>query len=179
MIDFEDRRFWVGLVLVLAALGMAYFVYQNYFWDECAGIEDPQLREECYTGKAVRNEDPSVCDRIEDLEGCDSCKNQVENAAGPAEIGGGGGSGDGGGGGSSTGFEIPEEGCDSLTGNERDWCYREMAVQESDPSLCLFIVDEYYKDSCYRYIAMTTGDSSYCDLMFSVKRKNWCHEAID
>lgn len=175
MIDYGDRRFWVGLVLVLAALIAAYFVYQNYFWDECAGIEDPQLRQECYTGKAVRDRDPSVCEKIEDPEGCDTCRSQVEEAVPDAS---GGTVGESGGGG-STGFEVPEEGCEIFTGNERDWCYREMAVQEADPSICTMIVDSYYRDSCYRYIAITTGDSSYCDYMSNVKRKDWCHEAID
>jgi len=92
----------------------------------------------------------------------------------PSESGGGSGGGGSGGGTSS------EPGmCGEFTGNEKDWCFRDIAILETDHTICLNIVDEYYKDSCYRYIAINTGDSSYCDYMADHDRRLWCHEVID
>ncbi|MCK4635167.1 MAG: hypothetical protein KAT37_04830 [Candidatus Aenigmarchaeota archaeon] len=176
-----DKRFLITLPIVLIILFCLYFFLQTdvFNTDECARIENPYLREKCYRDKAIDKGDPSICENIEDEEGCDSCRNEVEEAL---ESGGGGsggeGSGDGGGG--TTGDpEIPEEGCEVLSGSDRDWCFREMAVGQTDPSICLEIIDDYYRDSCYRYIAMDTGDSSYCDYMEDSKRRKWCHEAVD
>lgn len=178
MIDFGDRKFWAGLAFVFVFLLAAYIAFHQgfLFWfDECAAIENPELREECYTGKAVDNADPTVCDNIEDKEGCDLCKGQVEDAV---SSGGGGGSSSSDGGGGGTDYEVSEEGCSALTGNVRDWCYRELAIQEMDPSICLMISDEYYRDSCFKYIAEATGDPSYCEYMQDAERRKWCHEVL-
>ena len=179
-----DKKFWAGIMIVLVVLLALYFIFSlgifSDFTDECARIENPYLREKCYRDKAIEKGDSSICDNIEDEEGCDSCRNEVEEvleSGGGGSAGGGGGSGDGGG--TTSEPEIPEEGCEVLSGSERDWCFREEAVEQGDPSICLFIQDEYYMDSCYRYIAMDTGDSSYCDYMEDSKRRKWCHEAVD
>ena len=178
-----DKKFWIWILIVLVVLLALYLIFSldifRDFTDECARIENPYLREKCYRDKAIDKGDPSICENIEDKDGCDSCRNEVEEALESGGSGsGGGGSGDGGGG-STDNPEIPEEGCEALSGSDRDWCFREMAVEQTDPSICLEIIDDYYRDSCYRYIAMDTGDSSYCDYMGNIKRRKWCHEAVD
>jgi len=176
----------VSIPIILAVLISVYYIFTLDFfsYDECATIEDPILRKECYAGKAIRGSDPSICDNIGEEEDCEECKEVLEQVL---ETGGSGG----GGGGSSSedssgGSEITEEEqedpfdvCEALPGSEKDWCIRDIAVQEGNPSICLLVDDPYYRDSCYRFIALDTGESSYCDYMEDGKRRKWCHEAFD
>jgi len=181
---YNDRKFLVGMLVVLiVSSGLYLFFSQKFFSDECFGIQDPYLKEKCYRDKALSNKDPSICDKIENKEGCDACRKEVEDILAPElDLGGGGGGGDGGGGdeggGSSGGgeTELPQ-GCDSIEDpDEKDWCYRNEALEKLDVSICLKIIDDYYRDSCYRYFAIKTGDPSYCDYMEDRERRQWCHE---
>ncbi|UCG95189.1 MAG: hypothetical protein JSV92_04050 [archaeon] len=182
----EHKRFLVSIPIVLVVLLGLYYAFTSGLLsgiiDECAGIEDPRLRYECYTGKAIRDKDPSTCDNIDDREACDECHMEVQEAILEKNRDSGGGSvggDDSGGGESGEESEGPFEACEALSGNEKDWCIRNIAVEEGDPSVCLMVEDSYYRDSCYRFIALEKDDSSYCDYMKDEDRRIWCHEALD
>jgi len=170
------------LIIVLIALIGLYFFLPT-LTDKCAGIKDPYLREKCYKNEAIEKKDPSICDKIEDKDGCNTCKKEVqdilasenENVSGKSVPVSGSG---GGGGGSGESSEDTELGCEAFSGNQRDWCYRDEAIEDKDPSFCLKIQDSYNRDSCYRYLALETGDESYCDYMQDEFRRLWCHEAL-
>jgi len=182
--NMEYRKLLITILIVLAFI-VAYFFLT---WDECAGIKDPYLRERCYTKKALERKDPKICDKIEDKDGCATCKKEVEDLIEleknesnesvpriplPGIPGGGGG-----GGGESEENKSGEINCESLTGNRRDWCFRDKALENNDPSFCLKIQDSYNKDSCYRYLALANNDPSYCDYMEDDFRRTWCHEIL-
>lgn len=178
------KKFLVAIPVILAVLIAVYYVLNPGFFvfDECAGIKDPLLRKECYTGKAIRGGDSSICENIGEEDGCEECRDAVEQIMEPGVSGGGGSSSDDSDSGGSSGvgeFENPFEACEALSGSEKDWCIRDIAVEEGSPSVCLLVEDQYYRDSCYRFIALDTGDSSYCDYMKDAKRVKWCHEAFD
>jgi hypothetical protein len=90
----------------------------------------------------------------------------------------GGGTSPGSGENSST-SDSGNVGCEAIQDpDERDWCYREKAVSQEDPSICTQIQEPYYRDSCYRYIAIETGDAIYCSYMNDDERRSWCREAV-
>ncbi len=176
--DLKDRKFWSILVLILVLLFCVYVFINLINLDKCAYIRDPKLRDECYRDRAVEEDDGNICDKIENNETRENCLDCVSGVDEELEeqpgIITGGGAGDGGG---SSDSEEPQ-GCEALSGERRDWCYRDKAVEETDPSICLEIYDNFYKDSCYRFIALDTKNSSYCNYMEDEDRRLWCKEAL-
>lgn len=75
---------------------------------------------------------------------------------------------------------VNEEGCSSIEDvNERDWCYRNKALEDEDASVCEKIEKDWNRDSCYRYLAMETSNETYCESMQNEDRKAFCFETVE
>ncbi len=163
---YTDRRFLAGIIAVLSALSVLYFFLA------------PDLPSEIV--ETLSGRDASLGEEEEETgpEECPTC-GSGETAEGDWEEKEDSGEGGGGGGGGSGGSELGPQGCEAHTGNKRDWCYRDLALEQGDHTICLNIVDDYNRDSCYRYLAMDLDDPSLCDYIEDEFRREWCHELLD
>jgi len=72
-------------------------------------------------------------------------------------------------------YTITSTMCDQISNKfERESCYRQLAIQENDISLCLDIVDDLKYDYCKSDVIKKIGDISKCALINDKKTRSLC-----
>lgn len=108
----------------------------------------------CYGEFAIRNQDPAICEKINNINEKDRCYDQI--------------------------VELNEDAglCDKIDNMEkRDWCYDGTAKSTKDLSLCDKISGEtefLSKYDCYNHVAKYNNDKSICEKIPIEKRQKFC-----
>ena len=160
-----DKKIMITIPIILIITITFYFFFS---WNTSPYLTEPQKND---LPQEDEKED-NISESLKSSVHISSMENETSESKDKGNLGGSGG------GGSGESSEDTELGCEVFSGNQRDWCYRDEAIENKDPSFCLKIQDSYNRDSCYRYLALETGDQSYCDYMQDEFRRLWCHEAF-
>ncbi|MCK5061380.1 hypothetical protein KAR28_02425 [Candidatus Parcubacteria bacterium] len=173
------------------ALGVSIYKGYAYAWfgeeidpagvpiqcSNCEEIKDKNLREECYIGGSITNNDLDSCSKIADKKIMEECifrvkiskcdkfiisdRNQLKSCY------------------SDLIKEEPKI-CEHLYNkvNERDDCYFNAAAFNHDSTICNKINSISKKDECYFYIAAQSKDRSVCDKISDSSKRKKCQSII-
>jgi len=84
-----------------------------------------------------------------------------------------------------TGCQVPwnaptvDQGCGNLSLEERDECYYNQALEQSDANLCRNILTIAQRERCFMELAKETCDTTLCDHLKVLYSKENCQQQIE
>jgi len=73
---------------------------------------------------------------------------------------------------------ILDKGCDTLPTQERDQCYYNQAIEQSDAELCRGILTIAQREECFMYLAKETCNVVLCDHVKVLYKTSECQQQI-
>jgi len=148
----------------------------------CENVESDTSKSGCYNGCAIATENIKFCENTNNFDNCYSqimhrignvsyCYERRDNDEYDWE---------------TCFIEVAKSNGDSLLceeiprNNTRDYCYRGIAYNSNDSSICEKIIgeDEYARDGCFSNIAENSQDAAYCSKIVNKDMSIWCEVHI-